>query len=61
VYSIYEISYKYKKIPLEYFFIAIAKFGGPVAVMYNKLLADQVQMKLTEGYENSVMIFNPKG
>ena len=61
VYTISEIAYKYKKLPLEYFHIAIAKFSGPIAVLYNKLLADQILIKLPENYENSIFIFNAKG
>lgn len=48
VYTQSEIAYKYKKLPLEYFHIAIARFSGPIAVLYNKYLGEQVQVKLSE-------------
>jgi hypothetical protein len=61
VYTQSDISYKYKKLPLEYFYVTAARFSGPIAILYNKYLTEQVQVKLSETDENSIMIFNPKG
>lgn len=58
-YVLTDLDSQFKSLPLEQFYVAIARFSGPIACLYLKV--EGKQYTLPNKYDSHLLIFNTQG